>query len=132
MMPRWPPHCCRHRRPTNRDLLVTVLARLTEMGHTMTELTAAVADLKTSITDLAGRIAAGTGPLQAALAKAVQDLADFTAADNAEDADYQAQIDTLTANIGASLAEAQAAAADIQASTGDLNALAQPPVGPTV
>lgn len=116
---------------SERQILVAIHEATQRMENKMSELSAAVTDLQGSVAALSARVGTQVGPLLAALAQAQQNLSDFTTADNAEDADFQAQIDALLADQALRLSEAQAAATAIEASVGDLNTLAQPPVEPT-
>lgn len=113
-------------RVTDREYLVASYLRLERMEERMSELQQSVEDLQGAVSDLGTRIGTQVGPLQEALAAAQQALTDFTAADTAEDADYQAQIDTLMATVSAKIQEAQDAAGQVETSVTDLNAMAQP------
>jgi ABC-type transporter Mla subunit MlaD len=101
---------------TERQLLVALYRKLEGMESMMTELSQAVEQLKASVADLADTVNSQVEPLQEALAAAQQALADFTVADLAEDADFQAEIDRLKSDVEAKVTEAQDAANQIQAS----------------
>jgi hypothetical protein len=101
---------------TERQLLVALYRKLEGMESMMTELSQAVEQLKASVADLADTVNNQVEPLQEALAAAQQALDDFTVADLAEDADYQAEIDRLKSDVQGKVEEAQNAANQIQAS----------------
>jgi uncharacterized phage infection (PIP) family protein YhgE len=101
---------------TERQILVALYKKQERLEILVTELSQAVEQLKTSVADLADTVDSQIEPLQAALAAAQQALDDFTVADLAEDADYQAEIDNLKSDVQSKVEEAQSAANQIQAS----------------
>jgi hypothetical protein len=101
---------------SERQILVALYKKQERLEILVTELSQAVEQLKTSVADLADTVNSQVEPLQEALAAAQQALDDFTVADLAEDADFQAEIDTLKSDVQSKVQEAQDAANQIQAS----------------
>jgi hypothetical protein len=101
---------------SERQILVATYRKLERMESMMTELSQVVEQLKTSVADLVDTLVSRTGPLQQALADAQQKLADFTLADEIEDAGFKSQIEELQTDLQAKIEEAQNAVSEIQGS----------------
>jgi uncharacterized protein YoxC len=99
---------------TERQILIALYKKTERLEVAVTELSQAVEQLKSSVSDLADTVNNQVEPLQEALAAAQQALDDFTVADLAEDADFQAEIDRLKSDVQAKVEEAKAAADNIQ------------------
>lgn len=109
------------------------------LEHQMSELTDAVQALSEAVGSLSERIGTRVDELEASLAAANQALADFTLADDLEDAEFVAQITSLQEALGTALGEAAAAVEGIKASvstiqdvTGQANENPEVPVEPPV
>ena len=84
---------------TERQILIALYKKTERLEVLVTELSQAVEQLKSSVADLADTVNYQIEPLQEALAAAQQALDDFTVADLAEDADFQAEIDRLKSDV---------------------------------
>lgn len=89
----------------------------------MSELDTSVEDLRTAVTELAGRI--DPAPLQEALAN-VERLTNELAEAHADDTTDQAEIDRLTGELNAAVTDAQENAASIGEVTTEIRSLGQP------
>ena len=126
---------------SDRQLLLAILRRVTQLGVNMSELTDAVAALQVSVAGISERILPQLATLQEALATSQAASAELqvsldaaVSSDVADDAVFAQTILDQQSALDAANAVAVQAATDIQTQVAALDALAQPapPVEPPV